>query len=485
MEKNKLINLIDKYLDEYNQMQKEQEKLNLLKDLYREILVCFDDNYENIKANKLVIAFLINEIYKDDIYLNEFYFLIQKLGQTDENRSRFEILCSQIYEDSKTNESNLETIKLRLFRNRYIPASARRVKVCLLHNIPINQNKYDIPNIKRILNYYEASGIISNKEELLLINELELHNRKTTTKNSHSEDEQSYTESLYNEIPNILNAGFQPHEKIEVNDERKPLLDKFIKEILNYISFLDKEQIIACIERYHNYNLDDNEFNYIVLGILDNYLDNLLTYYQLLIDRDIYINRKDRMDIVKSYYAILDNYIYLLNYYNTINTFDVIDDNDVVTEDNEVVSEETHQKKTLIYSHGNNNDKAKIISDMKDAPQEYYETIAKLINDFVADNLSKKQIKSLKSNGKLTQFIELKDDQVRIVLKHIKDNIYCVMGVGVKKSNNDMNMYRNLANRIIPNIATPEKLQCELTLSEIVKQELDKLTAEKGRKGTR
>ena len=122
---------------------------------------------------------------------------------------------------------------------------------------------------------------------------------------------------------------------------------------------------------------------------------------------------------------------------------------------------------------------------MKDVPFEYYETISELIDNFINNKLSKKEIKLLKNNGKLTQFIELKYDQVRIILKHIQDNIYCVMGIGVKKSNNDITMYKNLANRPIPNISSSEKLSKEVSLSGLAKQEIDKLVTEKGRKGTR
>lgn len=480
MGNNKLIILIDKYLEQYNQLQKEAEKSKLLKTLYDELLSYLDSNYESVKENKLLISFLISEIYKDDVYVNEFYYLLPNLGETEDNKDRFKCLYKIIFNDSKANENNMEEMNLRLFRNRFIPSSAKRVKICLTHNIPINQNKYDIPNIKRILNYFESSGTISNKEELLLINEIELHNRKTTLKYSQDGQEQAYTDALYNEIPNILDAGFQEHDIIEVNDERKPMLDKFVKEILNYIDYLDKDEVVENIEKYHNYNLDDNEYNYIVVSILNNYLDELLTFYQLLIDKEVYINRKDRLDIVKSYYQVLDKYTDLINYYNKNNSYEPEEENE-----DEELPEENGEKKEIIYSHSNNSDKVKVISDMKDVPFEYYETISELIDNFINNKLSKKEIKLLKNNGKLTQFIELKYDQVRIILKHIQDNIYCVMGIGVKKSNNDITMYKNLANRPIPNISSSEKLSKEVSLSGLAKQEIDKLVTEKGRKGTR
>ena len=48
-----------------------------------------------------------------------------------------------------------------------------------------------------------------------------------------------------------------------------------------------------------------------------------------------------------------------------------------------------------------------------------------------------------------------------------------------------MTMYRNFANRPIPNISTSEKLAQELELSDYARQELARIVTEKGRKGTR
>ena len=50
--------------------------------------------------------------------------------------------------------------------------------------------------------------------------------------------------------------------------------------------------------------------------------------------------------------------------------------------------------------------------------------------------------------------MELKDDQVRIVMKHTTNNIYCVMGVFAKKANNDRKMYRTMCNRTVTDIIT-------------------------------
>ena len=481
METKDLITLIDKFLDEYKELQKTSEDHLLLKDLFTELITYLNLSPDGLNDNKLVITLLLDEIYRDDIKVTEFYNLLHSNDNEKDRLRKFRGFCKRIEHDAEVNQQELNELNLRIFRNRYLPASAKRVKICLLHDIPINQDKYDITNIKRILKYYEAAGIITNKEELTLINIIELHNRKTITEKNKNKKEAEFVDTLVNEVPNIINAGFQEHDKIEVNDERKVSLDKLIKEILSYIELLDREESLECLKRYQSFNLEDNEYSYIIVGILNAYLDELLSHYQLLTDKEIYRNHKDRMDVIKDYYHKLDKYIALLKYYNKLNNYAVKDEEETP----EMSTLELGKTKELIYAHTYSSDKVKIISDLKLVPHEYYQTIIYLLNDFINNKISKKDIKPLTKNGNITQFIELKYDQIRIVLKHLKDNIYCVMGIGVKKSDNDVTMYRNLVNRRIPDISTEEKLKKELELSEYIKKELDRIVQEKGRKGTR
>ena len=81
--------------------------------------------------------------------------------------------------------------------------------------------------------------------------------------------------------------------------------------------------------------------------------------------------------------------------------------------------------------------------------------------------------------------MELKDDQVRIVMKHTTNNIYCVMGVFTKKANKDRKMYRTMCNRTVTDIITKEKEKQELALGELTMQELARIVKEKARKSSR
>ena len=466
----KLEKLLDKYLEESKQRVLRYKECILLKDLYEELIKMLNENYETVKDNKLAISLYFTSIYKDNVYLDEFYNLLVNLGNTEKETKRYKKLVSDITNDYKEILEELQTIKNQIERNKFLVSSANRAKICFKYNMSFNENKYDIPNIKKIISYYEMSGLISNKEELLLINEIETYNRRITS--IKSETEHAYAETIYSEIPNIVNAGFQNHDEIEVLDNRKQTIEKFIKEIFDYISFLDDNMIIDTISQYKNYNLEVNEFNYLIRGVLDKYLDELLTFYSLLIDKEIYTNRKDRVDIIKNYYFTLNRYLLIRDYYEKINTIEESD------EENEEVLKDIKPKR-LIYSHTS---KVRMLSDMKDIPYEYYKKTLELLTEFKKGTISKKEIKTLKG---ISNYRELKYDQIRIVYTHIKDNIYCIKGIATKKDDNDMTMYRTMINRSNPDISTEEKLQRELEISEKTENDLLELVNTKSRKGTR
>ena len=129
--------------------------------------------------------------------------------------------------------------------------------------------------------------------------------------------------------------------------------------------------------------------------------------------------------------------------------------------------------------------KSRLIQDMKNVPNEYYDTVLDLLNRFTMGKVGSKEFKSLSNNKKASGYTELRYDQVRIVTKHIKDNIYDIVGVFVKKSDNDMQQYKTMFNRLITDIDTKELEQKELELSKLTMIELENLVKERARKGSR
>ena len=108
-----------------------------------------------------------------------------------------------------------------------------------------------------------------------------------------------------------------------------------------------------------------------------------------------------------------------------------------------------------------------------------------LINRFKIGTLQPSEFKYLRNHKGFSGVFELRYDQVRIVLKHAKDNIYGILGVFAKKSDNDILMYRLMTSRIMPDISNDRLLSYELELSKNIESELALLVQQKGRKGTR
>lgn len=489
-DKNEYLQKIYKLLEKYEEYYEEKEsKLEILKtnhQLYEELLTLLRDEPENIQENSLLISLLLTSIYKDERYLSSFNSLLPNLGKTEENKKVFKSLINKIYQAYKLNEKETILLAEDLQKNRNLCRISKRGKRCIKNDWPISQFKYDIINIKKILIHFEENGVITNKELVLLINEIETYNRRLITKTNtySSETEKDYTDKKYNEIINIMKAGFIDIPEVEILPDRKPALDKMVREITQYISYQDTLEITKDIEKYRNYNVEDNEYNYILVKLLEHYNEELLGLQELLKDPDVFLRYKDRLEIIKSYYINLDIYLIILKYYDKINEIKETDEFDSETPD-DITNENSQPHRRLIYATSPTNiKKARLISDMDDIPKEYYEKIGELLVDFKSRKRDKKIIKYLDDkSGKTNQ--ELKDDQVRIIIKRIKDDIYVVTGAFVKKDNNDRKTYAKFKNRIIPKIDTETQMQIYLELAKQVEIELENKIKEEGRKGTR
>lgn len=338
-------------------------------------------------------------------------------------------------------------------------------------------------DLKKIIDYYTASGELSDRESLMCLNDLEYYNRNLATSKNKNKREEEYTKSMYEEIPNILYAGYEVIEEPEVDISRKQTLERLSKEIINVLKCTSKEEIPQILEKYETYNLANNEYNYVIIKVLKDYNIELFTYHQLLEEKDTYFIRGNRKEIIKSYYELLNKYLVVRNYYNKINEI-VIDEEEPIFTEKE--KEELKETKRLIYSTSlANPTKAKIIGDMDYIPREYYSRVYELIDNFINGTNAPGEIKPLSNNKRAKGVFELKDDQVRIVFKHIKDNIYNIIGAFAKKTNNDTTMYQTMFSRMIPDVSTEEKLAKQLEIGYLTNKQLKELLLTKGRKGTR
>ena len=484
LEKCKLRELLDKYIAEYEGLKDIYSDYVTKCELYKELVSCFKTE-ENIFDNKFPIVILLESIYNDQIYEKEFYSLLYKLERSEYN-SKNEIRSFLTMIDRDYSRIAKETISLknRINRNRKIVSSARRARLSFKYNSPIEDTKYVVGDLRKIIDYYELSGEITAKDVLKCINFLDFYNRIIiSTSEKGNKKEEDYTNRMYNEIPNILDAGYEVIEEPEVDISRKATLNRMVEEITNTLRCTKKDKILEYLESYEKYELDNNEYNYVIVNVLNNFNDELISYYQLLLDKETYSRIGNRKEIIEDYYTELIRYLVVRDYYNKYNEV-IIEEKDIVLTEKEV-QELTSKKKLIFSTSPANPTKAKIIGDMNDIPEEYYDTIYRMINNLMCGTIGKGTIRPLTNNKRYIGISELKDGGVRLFYKHIKDNIYNVIGVFIKKANTKPAIYQIMANRMIPDVSTEEKLNKQLELGEITIKQLADLIQTKGRKGTR
>lgn len=248
---------------------------------------------------------------------------------------------------------------------------------------------------------------------------------------------------------------------------------------------MDSDEIEYVIESYKKYKIDDNEYNYIINGVMNSYVSDLLVFYQYLLDKEVYSNRSERNQAVKEYYMILDKYLWIRSYYEKIN--DEMEDKEVINVDSFDEKRDTiEEEKILIYSRSLVNPiKAYLIEDMDSMSYEDYQAVYELIQKFRDGSILVRQQKKLADNKNTSNAIELVHDQVRVVIRHVKENIYCVMGVFAKKTTNKRETYDKLRNRMIPDISNKDLFDRERELDEYNDKQLEELVVTKARKGTR
>lgn len=471
----KIIDLLNDYIREYEEKEKYNEILLTQSQLYKELLSLIDKDYELLETNKLFISVLLSAIYNDDSFTNNFYNVLHDLKNG--NELPYFQFAAKISFDAKEVNKNLSNVTSQLANSKKILKAAKKSIFYLKNRRPLYDYGFIFSNIKRIINYYATKGDLSAKEEIMLCNDLDCYNRLIISKRN---EQKEYSEKIHNEIPNILNGGFQMYDDIDISVSRKQRLNKLVDEIKLFESDIPNEELIEIIKSYKVHTDFDNEYNYIVNELIKYYLFQAIDYYELLLSEGTYNDKSLRKESIDLYYKALERYMILNKYYDEINTINVDEFQEEEVYDENI---ENTSSKQLIFSHlSSNPTSARLILDLKDIPEEYYQTVLGLIDGFLKNE---RYTKRLNNSANQTKIRELRDDQVRIILKHIKDNIFCIYGVFAKKTNNDIRAYRTICNRSIPDVSTQEKLNQEIALGNILLNDLRKVVSTRGRKSTR
>ena len=261
----------------------------------------------------------------------------------------FDYFGTKIKHQYKNTVEKTMALKKQIQNAYYRFSTAKKVRFPLQKRKPLFDQNFTFKNIQAIISYYATMGEISEKDEVLLNNELEFYNNNIIpTQNQ----EKEYKTKEYNEVPNILDSGFEMFDLIEVNSNRLETINSYVNDLKSYISQLKIDEIIPVIESYQKYNLETNEYNYIVNEILKMFLFETFDYSKILLDVSIYRDRESRHEAIETYNEYLDKYLLLRDYYNKITNIelnDEVENLEELEESDEPI--DTINPRRLIFSH--------------------------------------------------------------------------------------------------------------------------------------
>ena len=239
-----------------------------------------------------------------------------------------------------------------------------------------------------------------------------------------------FSEDLFLVI-NMLNSGF---EQIDVPVNNNKLLEHDISNAINVINN-NSLTIIDSVLDFSKYNIQEQE--YIYKRLLVYYQDKIYNLIEVLKNKEYYFDIELLKQIKDEYKELHNIYMFLRN---RLDSLTIVQDETVLI--NLSTDEEDNVRNLYYSSNSEDASKCYFIKDLKEIREEANFTILDLIRNFkLGDN---RDIKTI-TNG----FIELKHDQIRIILKPIGNNNYSVMGVFIKKSDNDSKTYKKLFDRPI------------------------------------
>jgi hypothetical protein len=480
--KEKLIFILRNYVKENEENDEKKKKCLTSAELYNELINILTNKPDVLFENRDYIILLLDTIYRNKILGEQFTKIIIKYSLNKNNQKEINQFIKAIKINKEENDNELDLLKMQLENNKnYVKSAKRAIRhIQLKTRIGISEStKYDVINVITILKYAKMSGKINSRDLVTLSDAIYNYNASITINKYPNNKGNEDLEFKLNKISNILNGGFEVYDKIDVLPDKEPNLLSISESM--YTSLTASTNNFS-FDDYEALNLPQNEYNFVLITTLNKLIDELFSYYKFLTDGELYFDKNAREEIIINYYKYLKDYLKIRKYYDELNS---IKEDSYTEESSKEEENKTEEKNILIYSKTNFvPEKVKIISDLKEVPFEYYDTIINLLENFKSKKLGGTDSEKIIHTKKET-YIELRDDQIRIIMQHVKENIYVVFGLFVKKANNDRKSYFTITNRIIPDISSPEKLNDEITFSKSFENKLKEQLSEKSRKRTR
>lgn len=259
--------------------------------------------------------------------------------------------------------------------------------------------------------------------------EIELYNN--------SQIDFSDNDELKEEFFSMLYTGFEELPNLDLDGSIKKQLSYQIDYLLKSPSILKDKKSFEDYLVSSSFNAEYiKELCVLLLGKLQNEMLDIIT---MASSKDFYFDQEIKNHLLNEYNKLVDLYVVIRNH---------LDDQLKLTEE-ETIDNSLEDKYNIFFSKTSHNDDypTYLEKDLKSIPEDYYMIVADLLSKKRKGLTNIKNDKPLSSNKNLDKIKELKAYEIRIIYQQLSDNNIIILGVAMKKADNDRLMYNNMALR--------------------------------------
>ena len=433
---------VNTYYEHITEESKIYNDMLLISDIYN---ISSSNNYEEMYGIMLAFKDTLKKILKlnanDDNYLDQLYYNIYTLmcyennpekydekyiGKVKNKFDKFRESIKDAYEEQKQNWLNLKQLKESketIKKYREIMDNVREGKEILA---------YQYKTLKEL---YKQKGF-DETTIILLLEQVRNHNVYVNL----PEDNKFIDYHKKYQVINMLSSGYEKIEEIYYDGNRKKELDNLYSSLIQLGSVSSEENIIDFLPSYNDNlkfsnNIELIEFEYL--------LNKLLLFYQKQIFDDV-----ADLKNIENYTDKEMRYLLVNDYYNQLKTYKAVrtyEQEQLELYNNELSNRNTEEEVNHLeyFCSSPESEKSYFENDLKSIAKDLY----LLINDLIVKFKNGDKTLNTRYFIDHKSIIEIKNDQIRIVLKVGSNNTYGVIGVYQKKDTNDRTLVDSVDNR--------------------------------------
>lgn len=480
MTKNELKMILSNHIANLENMREELNDIDRINELYADLFNNLENNdYIEIYNNIDIIGLLISTLFEPNLsnkINDKLYNIVYQLQQIQTicaenaieekefviNVKKFDSLKNFINQQYQININRKEEIKKIYSLEKLI--FTKRILSKLNYSQKING--FEINNLPYIL----MDANVSVENQIRIIEIIRKHNKLFANK---IEDENSFRKT---QVEMLLDIEFDKFDDVYVeNNSNKKEYNNIFELYKNLIDNTDNpEDIKEIIDKPSlEENPDIEKFEYVIIKLLNYYQSKMLEIKNMIYDDDCYCNEELKKEIVHEFNIIRSKYRKIMYVYNT---------EKLRLERQEIIDTELPTVNNIFFAQTSNGN-IYVESDIMEIAKENLDKVKLLLNKLRTDTLVGNESKALIENKKFKGYKELRKDQIRIIYTHLGDNNYLIVGVGTKKTDNDLTLYKKMIDRNIN--YDVENIEEKIKENEKIKIKINNYIEKNQRKGSR